>query len=177
MELDWLALFGSSVSPLEMVVRGSVMYWFLFLAFRWILRRDVGAIGIADVLFVVLVADAAQNAMGGEYRSITDGMLLVSTIIAWNIAIDCVAYRFPAVRRFLQPSGLALIHDGRILGRNLRRELITVDELLGKLREHGVDDVGEVRAAYMESDGQISVIKRKAAPEPGTRTPPATPES
>jgi uncharacterized membrane protein YcaP (DUF421 family) len=177
MELDWLALFAVSVSPLELVVRGSVMYCFLFLAFRWILRRDVGAIGIADVLLVVLVADAAQNAMGGEYRSITDGMVLVSTIIAWNIAIDWLAYRFPLVRRFLQPNELALIRDGRILGRNLRRELMTVEELLGKLREHGVDDLGEVRAAYMESDGEISVIKRKGPPEPATRTPPATPES
>ena len=56
-----------------MIVRGSVVYWFLFLVFRFVLRRDVGSIGVADLLFVVLVADVASNAMQGEYRSISDG--------------------------------------------------------------------------------------------------------
>ena len=84
MDVDWHALFAFSVPPLELIVRGSAIYWFLFLLFRLVLRRDIGAIGVADVLLLVLVADAAQNAMAGEYRSISDGILLVSTIIGWQ---------------------------------------------------------------------------------------------
>jgi uncharacterized membrane protein YcaP (DUF421 family) len=71
MDIDWHSLFTFSVAPLELVIRGSAVYWFLFLVFRLVLRRDVGAIGIADVLLLVLVADAAQNAMAGDYRSIS----------------------------------------------------------------------------------------------------------
>jgi uncharacterized membrane protein YcaP (DUF421 family) len=135
--------------------------------FRVALRRDVGAIGVADVLLVVLIADAAQNAMAGEYRSITDGAVLVSTIIGWNLVIDWLAYRFKPLRRMLEPDPLPLVRDGRILRSNLRRELMSVDDLLGKLREHGVDDVGQVRAAHLESDGEMSVIRRDAR---GTRS-------
>ena len=166
MDVDWRALFALGVSPLELVIRGSAVYWFLFLVFRVALRRDVGAIGVADVLLVVLIADAAQNAMAGEYRSITDGAVLVSTIIGWNLVIDWLAYRFKPLRRILEPAPLPLVRDGRILRGNLRRELMSVDDLLGKLREHGVDDVAQVRAAHLESDGEMSVIRRDAR---GTR--------
>src|SRR5512134_1578035 len=88
MEIDWTALFSSSVPALELVVRGSAIYWFIFLLFRVVLRRNVGAIAISDVLLVVLIADAAQNGMAGQYDSITDGFILVGTIAAWSYLID-----------------------------------------------------------------------------------------
>jgi uncharacterized membrane protein YcaP (DUF421 family) len=169
MTVDWHALFAFSVNPLELVVRGSAIYCFLFAVFRVVLRRDVGAIGVADVLLLVLVADAAQNAMAGEYRSVSDGVVLVSTIIGWNMAIDWLAYRFPAARRLIEPPALPLVRDGRILHRNLRREFITVDELRAKLREHGTEDLGEVRVAYLESDGEVSVITRRRRSERSRR--------
>ena len=68
--LDLGRLFAFSVSPLELIVRGSAVYWFLFLIFRIILRRNVGSIAIADVLVLVVIADAAQNAMAGSYESV-----------------------------------------------------------------------------------------------------------
>lgn len=161
MSIDWAELFTFSVSPLELFVRASAVYWFLFLIFRLILRRDVGSIGIADVLLLVLIADAAQNAMAADYRSISDGLLLVSTIIGWNVLIDALAYRFPRVRRLAQAPELVLVREGRILHRNLKRELLTVEDLMAKLREQGVDNVEEVKAARMEASGEISVVKRK----------------
>jgi len=160
MEVDWRALFAPGMPPLELMIRGSAVYWFLFLVFRVVLRRDMGAIGVADVLLVVLIADAAQNAMAGEYRSITDGAVLVATIIAWNLLIDWLAYRFSRVRRILEPRPIPLVCDGRIQQGNLRRELMSVEDLLGKLREHGVDDIAQVRSAHLESDGKMSVVKR-----------------
>jgi uncharacterized membrane protein YcaP (DUF421 family) len=160
MAIDWSQLFLPSVAPLEMIVRGSAMYWFLVLLFRGLFRRDVGSIGIADVLFLVIVADASQNAMAGDSRSITDGFILVGTIAFWNFLVNWLGYRFPQFERRLRPSPLLLIHNGKIVRHNMKREFITEADLLGKIREHGYDDVGKVKAAYMESDGQISVIKK-----------------
>lgn len=161
MSVHWNELFALSVSPLEMIVRGSLIYWFLFLVFRTILRRDVGAIGVADVLLLVLIADAAQNAMAGEYRSVTDGIILVSTIIGWNLFLDWLSYLSPTIRRLVQPAELCLVRDGHIQHRNLRREFMSEADLNAKLREHGVASVAEVRRAYMESDGTVTVLKRK----------------
>ncbi len=68
--MDWEALFGIQMPIPEIVLRGSAIYWFLFAIFRLALRRDVGAVGIADVLLLVLIADASQNAMAGDYPGV-----------------------------------------------------------------------------------------------------------
>ncbi len=159
MALDLQALFGFSVSPLELVLRGSVMYWLLFLLFRFFLRRDVGAIGIADVLLLVLIADASQNAMSGGYESISDGCVLVLTIAGWNYLMDLGSFHFEAVRRLLEPPPLLLVKNGRLMRRNMRQELITAEELWSQLRLQGVKDLAEVQAAFIEPDGEISVLK------------------
>lgn len=161
MSFHWQTLFSLSVSPWELLIRGSVFYWFLFVLFRVVVRRRVGAVGISDILLLVIIADASQNAMAGEYRSITDGMILVTTIVGWNVVIDWATWRFPALENMLQPRPLLLIRDGRILWRHLRLEFVSKEELLGKLREQGITDPAEVKEAYMESDGGVSVIRRR----------------
>lgn len=158
---DLAQLFVLRVSPLELFIRGSAVYWFLFLIFRVVMRRNVGSIAIADVLVLVVIADAAQNAMAGGYDSISEGFVLVGTIVGWNVALDALAYRFAGLRRLLEAPPLLLVRDGRMLHRNLRRELLTEDEVLAKLREKGVNNVAEVKQAYMEGDGSISVIRMK----------------
>jgi uncharacterized membrane protein YcaP (DUF421 family) len=160
MSVEWSELFGLSVSPLEMIVRGTAMYWFLFLLFRLVIRRRVGAVGISDILLLVIIADASQNAMSGDYQSIGDGFILVATIVGWNYFIDWLTYLSPALQKLLEPPPLLLIRGGSLLRRNMRHELISEDELRSKLREHGVTDAAQVREAYMEPDGQITVIKR-----------------
>lgn len=157
---DLAELFRLSVPPLELVVRGTAIYWFLFLIFRFVLRRDVGSIGIADVLLLVLIADAAQNAMAGGYESITDGCILVATIAGWNWLLDWAAFRFRCVHRIVVPAPLPLVQDGRLLRRNLRHENMSTDELMAELRQHGIDDLSQVKKAYMESDGHVSLIRR-----------------
>jgi uncharacterized membrane protein YcaP (DUF421 family) len=159
LSLDWQALFIPEV-PLEMLVRGTAMYWFLFVLFRVVVRRRVGAVGVGDILLLVIIADAAQNAMAGEYRSVADGMVLVATIVGWNVFIDWATYISPMLERLLEPPPLLLVRNGRILYRHLRMEFVSEAELLAKLREHGITDPGDVQAAYMESDGAVSVIRR-----------------
>lgn len=163
------ALFRFGVPPLELVLRGSAMYWFLYLLLRFVLRRDAGAIGIADILLLVLIADAAQNGMAGSYETVADGFVLVATIVGWNWLFDWASWRFKRVRRFAEPGPLVLVRRGRIEWRNLRREFITAEELMGHLREQGVDKLADVKMARMEADGAISVIRERPDAQQGTR--------
>ena len=152
-------LFRLTVPPWELVLRGSLIFWFLFAVFRFVMRRDVGSVGLADVLVLVLIADASQNAMAGGYESVTDGVILISTIVFWNYALDWGAYRFAWVRRVAEPPPLLLVRAGRVVRANLRKEMMTMDELMAKLREHGVDAVSKVKKAYMEGDGTVTVVR------------------
>lgn len=160
MSVAWGELFGLSVPPLETIVRGTAMYWFLFLLFRIVIRRRVGAVGMSDILLLVIIADASQNAMSGDYKSITDGCILVATIIGWNMLVDWLSYLSPALEKVLQPPPLLLVHRGRVLHKHLRHEFVSEEELRAKLREQGVAEYAQVEKAYMESDGKVSVVKR-----------------
>ena len=157
-------LFGFSVPIAEIVLRGTAVYWFLFILFRVVGRRDIGSVGLADVLVIVLIADAAQNAMAGGYESISDGFVLIGTIVFWNQAVDWLSYRYPALRRLAQPSALLMVDRGRVIFRNLRQERMSLEDLMAKLRENGVERPEQVKRAYMESDGSITVIKRTTSP-------------
>ena len=132
------------VSLLETVVRGVVVYLSIFVLLRVILRGRTSAVTVSDLLVLVLIADAAQNAMASDYLSITTG----------------IAFRFESMRRFVHPEHKPLVIDGRVLRKTLNDELITEGELLTQLRLNGVEEVTEVKAAYLEGNGEISVIKR-----------------
>lgn len=160
---DLAALLSFSVHPLELVLRGSAIYLFLFVLFRFVLRRDVGSLGVADILLLVLIADAAQNGMAGDYRTVADGCVLIGTLVAWNWAMDWGAFRFSAVRRLVEPPARVLVRRGRLVAANLRREQVTVPELMANLREHGIAKLAEVKMARLEPDGMLSVIRQDAA--------------
>lgn len=151
-------LFAFQVSPLELVIRGSLLYWFIFLMFRFVLRRDTGSMGLADIIVVVIVADAAQNGMTGDYKTVSEAFLLVATIGVWNRLIDWMAFHFPWFSRFVEPRPISLILDGKPLPGNLRRELINQDELESRLRVCGFEEMARVKRAVLEPGGTISVI-------------------
>jgi len=118
---------------------------------------------------VVLIADDAQNGMAGEYKSLTEGVIVVATIFVWNYALDWLAYRVRFVHRLLHPPPLLLVRNGRLQHRNLRSELITTEDLIEQLREQGVDGVASVKKCFLESDGKLSVVRSES--EPSSRRP------
>lgn len=166
---DFWKAFLPNTSPLEIVIRGTIVYLFIFLLLRVVLKRQSGSFSMNDLLVLVLIADASQNAMAGNYQSIADGLLLVATIVFWSYFVDWLGYHFKWIEHFIEPPPLLLIKDGNLQRRNMRRELITTSELLTHLREQGIDDICRVKEAYMEADGSFSVVSRDA-PAGGHKT-------
>ena len=158
--VDWIEFFVPTHSLAEIIVRGTFMYLSLFLILRFLLQRQSSAIGLADLLVVVLIADAAQDALAKGYKSVTEGVVLVLTIVFWDFAIDWLGYRFKSLAWLTRPPPLPLIEDGQMLVRNMRREMITKEELLSEVREQGLDGIDDVKKAYLEGNGEISIIKR-----------------
>lgn len=150
------------VSLFETVVRGVLTYAAIFVLLRVILRGRTSAVTVSDLLVLVLIADAAQDAMSAGYESITNGIVLVATIVLCSFSVDWLAHRSERVRRFVHPDRKPLIRDGRIMRKALQEELLTDEELLTQLRLNGVESVEEVKAAYLEGNGEISVIKRES---------------
>jgi uncharacterized membrane protein YcaP (DUF421 family) len=157
--INWSEIFLPDKPLLEIIVRGTVMYLSLFILLRVILRREAGNLGITDILVIVLLSDAAQNGMAGNYNSITDGVLLVAVIIVWSHLLDWLSYRYKFFDKLIKPSKIIIVKDGKMIKTNMRKELITEEELMSKVRGEGLDKLEEVKMAYMEHDGNITVIK------------------
>lgn len=159
--IDWHTAFALSISPFELIIRGTVMYLAIFAIMRFVLKREGGTIGLADLLMTVMVADAAQNGMASDYKSVPDGLILVGTLVFWNYAFDWLSFRSERFRKLVEPPPLKLVINGKMLRRNMRKELISEQDLMSHARENGIESLDGVAAAYMESDGKISIIPRK----------------
>jgi uncharacterized membrane protein YcaP (DUF421 family) len=157
---DWSAMFIPKLAIGEVILRGSIMYLFLFVAMRFLLKRQGGAFNIADLLVVVAVVDVAQPAFSGEAKSITESVIYVLTIMFWAWLLNWASFHYPALTFLTGAPPLELVRDGRMNRAAMAQVLMTKEELLQALRESGIDRIEDVRRAVMEGDGQISVMSR-----------------
>ena len=160
--IDWRGIFTPTNSLMELVVRGTIMYFVLFGLLRFVVKRQAGGIGTTDVLVIVLLAEVAGNGFAAEYKSVVEGAVLIGIILFWSYVLEWASHRFPRLERILHPPKLVLIENGRMLRKNMRAELVTKEELMAQLREKGIEDCNQVKRAIMESDGMISIIKMES---------------
>ena len=159
--IDWRAIFVPQNSLVEPVIRGTIMYLGILAMLRLVLRRQVGSIGTADVLVVVLIAEIAGNSIAPDEQSVVEGLLLVATIFFWSHLIEWLQSRYPGFQRLIRDPKLKLVDDGRLLRRNMRKEFVTYEELMAQVRKKGLEDCNRIKAAYLEADGSISIIERE----------------
>ena len=159
--IDWKAIFVPQNSLIEPILRGTIMYLGILAMLRLVLRRQLGGIGTADVLVVVLIAEVAGNSIAPTEQSVGEGLLQVATILFWSYLIEWLQFRFPGFQRLIRDPKLKLIDNGRMLRRNMRREFVTSQELMAQVREKGLEDCSRVKSAYLEADGSISIIERQ----------------
>jgi uncharacterized membrane protein YcaP (DUF421 family) len=150
-------MFVPTESILEIVIRGTIMYLGMFALLR-VFRRQAGTVGIADLLVIVVIADAAQNGMAGDSKSITEALILITTIVMWDWFFDWLGFSSRFWGRILEPQPLLLIENGRIIRKHLDQELIKEEDLLSQLREQGIAEIGSVKKCFLESNGHFSVL-------------------
>lgn len=158
--MDWISILTPSVPLLETFVRGTVVFLVLLLLLRVVGQREAGALGITDVLLIVLIAEAAAVGLHGEASGLADGLFLVATILFWSVVIDAISYFFPSAARVLKAGAKVLIKNGQLNRRVMLRELITPDEVAAQLRLHGIHNIDVVEMARIEPNGMISVVRK-----------------
>ena len=143
---------------LGVVLRTFAIYVFLVVVLRLAGKKELGQLSVLELVLVLVIANAVQNAMVGSNVSVWGGMIAVATLIATDRVLRWLRDRSPRLERAFEGEPTLLVRDGRPLPEALRREGIDAEELARALREHGFLDVGEVRAAVLEVDGTVSVV-------------------
>jgi uncharacterized membrane protein YcaP (DUF421 family) len=135
-------LFIPTVPLIEAFLRGTIIYLALFAMLRYLAKRGaVASASLTDLLVLVLISTAVQNAVAADYNSITDGIILAVIVVFWSYAVDWLSYRFRPLRRFAFPRPVKLIEDGKLLRENMKSEIIPEEQVYSTLRQQGIEDV------------------------------------
>jgi uncharacterized membrane protein YcaP (DUF421 family) len=150
-------------SLMEIALRGTAVYLAIAAIMRFIPKRQTGNVSPNDFIALVIVGSLAADAILADASNPLDILLMVAVVLIWDYLFNVLEYRFPWFRRVAQDSPTLLIHNGRVLERNLRQEQLTIEELKASLRKKGIDDLEQVKQAILEVDGEISVIQKTEA--------------
>jgi uncharacterized membrane protein YcaP (DUF421 family) len=153
-------MFNFAVSPLDIIVRTAAIYFALFLGLRLAGKREIGQMTIFDLVVLLLISNAVQNAMVGEDTSLGGGILAAATLLLLNWLLITLRMRIPSLRRWADGQPTVLVLHGKVLQRQMLHESIDPDMLDAALREHGLSNVADVEMAVLETDGSISVVPK-----------------
>ena len=151
-------MFAFEIPAWQIVARTVVVYLVVLAGLRVMGKRELGQMTVFDLVVVLLIANAVQNAMVGPDNSLAGGVLAAFVLLAINWVVARVRYRSPFLRQLLEGTPTVLVSEGKFVERNLRQEGVERSELEMAMREHGVESVDIVKLAVLETDGSISIV-------------------
>ena len=142
----------------DIIIRTTVVFTVILFGLRMTGKRHVAQLSLVDLVLILLISNAVQNAMVGSDSSLVGGIVAAVTLLILSTIFSKIQYRFKPFEKLFEPDPTILVHNGKALKRNLEREEIALDELERAIREHGIEKIEDVQSAIMEADGTISVI-------------------
>ena len=146
---------------LHIIISSVAVYLFIILAIRFFGKKELSQLSIIDLVFILLISNAVQNAMVGPDTYLVGGLIAATALFITNYLLKLIFHCFPKFSRIVQGQALLLIYKGKINHPNLEKAGLTLDELKEAIREHGVSTLEEVDLAVLEMDGNISVLSNE----------------
>lgn len=162
-------MFEMTVPFWEIVLRTVIVYIVVFALLRVLGKRELGQMNATDLVVILVIANAVQNAMNGGDNSLTAGVVAACTLVGMNLLADRLLRRVPFLTRYFVEEPTLLLEDGKPIKAHMDREDVTMEELEMAARERGIPDLKDVRTAILEPDGSISIITKDQAGRRGHR--------
>jgi uncharacterized membrane protein YcaP (DUF421 family) len=143
---------------IRIIFSSVAVYFFIILAIRLFGKKELAQLSVYDLVFILLISNAVQNAMVGPDSTLLGGLVAAASLFVVNYALKQMQYRFPKFGKAIQGEPIMLVFKGKLLSSHLKKAGISEDELMEVIREHGVASAAEVDLAVMEVDGNISVV-------------------
>jgi uncharacterized membrane protein YcaP (DUF421 family) len=150
-----------TVPWLELILRAVIIYAFLLVLLRFTGKRQVGQLSPFDLVLLLVLSNAVQNAMNGGDNSVSAGIILAGVLVLLNFLVGLATYKSKKLEALVEGRPEVLIHNGRLFTDVMEREKLTHHELNAALRAAGCASVEEVHCAILENNGQISVQVRE----------------
>jgi uncharacterized membrane protein YcaP (DUF421 family) len=144
--------------PFEIIIRSVCIYLFILIAIRLFGKKEFSQLSIIDLVFILLISNSVQNAMVGPDVSLVGGLVAAGSLFLTNYLLKLLIYRSSTLNKFFQGEPIVLIHEGKVIEKNTRKQQISMDALELAVREHGVSKVEDVDLALLEVDGSITIL-------------------
>lgn len=149
---------------MDIAIRAVVLFGFVFFVTRIVGRRELSSLEPFDLILLIVISDAIQQGLTQSDYSVTGALIAVSTIALLQVGVSYSRFKFPRLRPLLEGEPLILVQDGRPVDRNLRRERLTVDEVMEEAREQAqIASLTDIQWAVLETSGQISFIPKSGS--------------
>jgi uncharacterized membrane protein YcaP (DUF421 family) len=146
---------------LDLAVRAVFLFFFVFLVTRIIGRRELSSLEPFDLILLIVIGDAMQQGLTQGDYSVTGALIVVGTFAILQVLVSYISYRFPLLRPALSGEPLVIVQDGKAIEKNMKRERITLEEVMVAARQQQIASLDDVAWAVLETSGKISIIPRK----------------
>ncbi|HET7589518.1 MAG TPA: YetF domain-containing protein [Solirubrobacterales bacterium] len=146
---------------MDIVIRAAIIFFFLYLLMRMLGRRELGSMEPFDIILLVVIGDLVQQGVTQSDYSVTGALLAVSTIALLTVLVSWTSFRVRRLRPILAGEPIVLVEDGEVVGANLRRQRLTVEEIESEARLEQITSLDDVRWAILETNGKISFVEKQ----------------
>lgn len=146
---------------MDLALRAVVLFCFVYLLTRVVGRRELSSLEPFDLILLIVIGDAIQQGLTQDDYSVTGALIVVVTFAVLQVGLSFASYRFRSLRRVLDGEPIVVVQDGRPIERNLRRERLTLEEVMARARQQQVASLDQIEWAVLETSGEISIIPKR----------------
>ena len=146
---------------MDIVGRGIVVFFFLYILMRIMGRRELSTLEPFDLILLIVIGDAVQQGLTQDDYSVTGALIVVGTFAMLQVLVSFLSYKFPGLRPALDGEPIILVQDGKAIEKNMKRERLTMEEVLVEARQQQCTSLDDVAWAVLETGGQISIIPKQ----------------
>ncbi len=157
---------------MDLAIRATFLFCFVYLLTRIVGRRELSSLEPFDLILLIVIGDAIQQGLTQDDYSVTGALIVVGTFAILQVLISFISYRFPRLRPALDGEPIVIVQDGKAIEKNMKRERITVEEVLVEARYQQVSSLEEIAWAVLETSGKVSIIPKKSSQTPRPDAPP-----
>jgi uncharacterized membrane protein YcaP (DUF421 family) len=146
---------------MDLTIRAVVLFGFVYLITRVIGRRELSSLEPFDLILLIVIGDAIQQGLTQDDYSVTGSLIVIGTFAVLQVAISYLSFRFPRLRPALDGQPIVIVQDGTAIEKNMRRERLTIDEVMVEARQQQVTSLDDIAWAVLETSGKISIIPKR----------------
>ncbi len=147
---------------MDLALRATVLFLFVFTLTRIVGRRELSSLEPFDLILLIVIGDAIQQGLTQDDYSVTGAVIVVGTFAVLQVVVSFLSYRYRRLRPILDGEPIVVVEDGRVIERNMKRERITIEELMVEARRQQVTTLDDIAWAVLETSGTISVIPKRS---------------